>query len=86
MTEKGMKRLDVFSSDGKTLLRSYPLEDTPFAICKNNDELIASVNAYDDKIYQNKLKEYLDKLGCIEDGEASKRVIKLIEKNRISVD
>lgn len=32
MTEKGMKRLDVFSSDGKTLLRSYPLEDTPTGV------------------------------------------------------
>ena len=32
LTEKGLKRVDIFSPDGKQLLRSYPMDETPTGI------------------------------------------------------
>lgn len=32
MAQKGLRRIDVFSPDGKSLLRSYPLKETPTGI------------------------------------------------------
>lgn len=32
MTDKGVKRVDVFSPDGKTLLRSFPMDEAPTGI------------------------------------------------------
>lgn len=32
MTEKGVKRVDVFAPDGQSLLRSFPMEDAPTGI------------------------------------------------------
>ena len=32
MTDKGVKRVDVFSPDGKTLLRSFPMDEPPTGI------------------------------------------------------
>lgn len=29
MTQKGVKRVDIFASDGSSMLRSFPLDDTP---------------------------------------------------------
>ena len=37
LTEKGMKRVDVFSADGK-LLRSFPMDETPTGILVDGDK------------------------------------------------
>ena len=33
LTQKGTKQVDVFSADGKRLLRSFPMNETPTGIC-----------------------------------------------------
>lgn len=58
----------------------YPLEETPFPIATNNDELMENVLSFDDKVYQQKLEEFLQGKGCVEDGHASERVVELIRR------
>lgn len=36
LTQKGLQRLDLFSSDGKTLLNSYPLNEIPTGVVFHN--------------------------------------------------
>lgn len=38
LTQKGLKRLDQFSPDGKTLIRSYPLNDVPTGLLLTEDK------------------------------------------------
>lgn len=58
----------------------YPLEDTPFLIATNNDELIKNIENFDNDKYQTKVEEFLKEKGCIDDGHASERVVKLIKE------
>lgn len=58
----------------------YPLENTPFLLAKNNDELIDNVLTFDFNDYYNKNIIYLKKLGCCEDGHASKRVVEKMKE------
>ena len=60
----------------------YPLEDTPFPICKNNDELIHNIKVFDQNEYNEKTIKYLKGLGCAEDGNASKRLVELINQKK----
>ena len=61
------------------LNRTYPLEETPFPIARDNDTLIQNVLAFEDKEYQKQVEEFLADKGCIEDGHASERVVELIK-------
>lgn len=56
----------------------YPLDDTPFPIARNNDELIENILNFDPEKYEAKRVEFLDKLGCVEDGNASRRLTRFI--------
>ena len=58
----------------------YPLESTPFPIARKNNELFSNINAFDNTEYQIKVDEFLQEKGCIEDGNAARRVINLIQK------
>lgn len=58
----------------------YPLEETPFPIATNNNELMENVLSFDDESYQQKVEEFLRGKGCVEDGHASERVVELIRK------
>lgn len=57
----------------------YPLEETPFPIATNNDELMQNILSFDNEIYQKRVEEFLEDKGCIEDGHASERVVELIK-------
>lgn len=37
-TQKGTKRVDIFSNDGKTLLHSFPVDETPTGILPDGDK------------------------------------------------
>lgn len=58
----------------------YPLEETPFAIAQNNDQLMENIMAFDEMAYPEKVEKFLEDKGCVEDGHASERVADLIEK------
>lgn len=52
----------------------YPLEETPFPIARNNEELMQNIRNFDEAAYHNGVEEFLINKGCIEDGCASERV------------
>lgn len=39
MSEKGVRRVDVFSPDGKTLLRSFPMKEIPTGVLVDGDKI-----------------------------------------------
>lgn len=59
----------------------YPLETTPFPIAKSNKELIDNIVNFDAEAYETKRKQYLDGLGCIEDGRAAERIVEFLRKD-----
>lgn len=58
----------------------YPLSETPFPVSRNNEELLSNIDKFDSKKYELKRKEFLTKRGCIEDGNASKKVVNKIKE------
>ncbi len=58
----------------------YPLESTPFPVARNNDEMIKNIENFDENKYKADVESFLKEKGCMEDGNASKRVVDLIEK------
>lgn len=57
----------------------YPLESSPFKVCKSNKELYDNIVNFDEKKYQKDIDKFLKDKECYEDGNASKRVVELIE-------
>ncbi len=57
----------------------FPLEDTPFSIAQNNDELVENIHRFDASVYTNRIVEYMKKNGYADDGHASERIVDLIE-------
>ena len=58
----------------------YPLETTPFRISKNNDELVKSIENFNEKEYQKGVDKFLKDRGCYEKGTASKQLIDKINE------
>jgi CDP-glycerol glycerophosphotransferase len=56
----------------------YPIEETPFLIATSNDEMIKCIENYNDEVYHKKLEAFLVDKGCIDDGHASQRTVRLI--------
>lgn len=57
----------------------YPLEETPFPIAEDNEQLIQNVRAFDENSYRRNVKEFIAGKGCVEDGQAAVRVAELVE-------
>ncbi len=58
----------------------YPLESTPFKVCKNTNELCEAIKKFDDKKYQKEVDKFLKDRGCYETGNASEKVVdKILE-------
>ena len=47
LTQKGTKQIDLFSNDGKRLLRSFPISETPTGVCVDGEK--AFITAFDTK-------------------------------------
>lgn len=63
----------------------YPLEETPFPIATNNDEMISNIINFDNDKYQKDKEQFLVARGCKEDGKASERIVDLI-KNVMNIE
>jgi CDP-glycerol glycerophosphotransferase len=58
----------------------YPLESTPFPIAANNEALAENIRRFDEERYLQDVDAFLEEKGCIEDGNASRRIAdKIIE-------
>ena len=58
----------------------YPIETTPFPISADNDKLMADIMTYDEKEYREKVEAFLKDKGCIDDGHAAERVVRMIRQ------
>ena len=58
----------------------YPLEETPFSIADNIDDLKENIINYDSKNYIMKVESFLDKKDCIENGTSSAQIAEYIER------
>lgn len=58
----------------------YPLETTPFPIATNNEELMNNIMKFDQKDYEEKAETFIRQKGCIDDGNASERIVRVIQK------
>lgn len=58
----------------------YPLDEAPFPVSRNMYQLKEQIESFDQEEYQRKVNAFLKDKACIEDGEASKRVVDRIEK------
>lgn len=56
----------------------YPIEETPFPICRTNDELVAEILKFDMQRQKLAIDAFLKKRGCVDDGNASNRIVDLI--------
>lgn len=73
----------LYASDIKTYQNDrdvlFDLHDLPFPLAEDNDTLEANIASFDYNSYIDCLKRFYSKLGLIEDGRASKRVVKIID-------
>ena len=58
----------------------YPLSSTPFKVAENSDELVKKIMEFDDKKYQKEVDKFLKDRGCYEDGNASSRIVDILNK------
>ena len=58
----------------------WNLRELPFPLAETDDELKEQILNFNDKKYQEKLKDMFEKTGMKEDGRASKQVVDLIEE------
>ena len=53
----------------------YPLEETPFPLALERDELCDKIRTFDEALYAQKKEEFLAARGSFEDGHAADRVV-----------
>lgn len=58
----------------------YPIETTPFPIAKDSAELAERIKAFDNDKYLKDVDRFLEERGCMEDGQASKRIVEKINE------
>lgn len=57
----------------------HKFEDTPFTIATTNDELLSNISNFDQKKYENKIDDFLDRCKSVDDGKSSARIVDEIE-------
>ena len=58
----------------------YPLEETPFPIATDNEELEQAILSFDEERYLEDRDEFLRARGCWEDGHAAEKVVEKIKE------
>lgn len=58
----------------------YPLEETPFPIARDTEELLGKIAAFDEEQYHADCEKFLQARGCYEEGHAAERIVdKMLE-------
>ncbi len=71
--------LDDYVADRGKLL--WNVEDIPFPMVKNNNDLRKVIEKFDLREYLEKLEQMFNCVGLVEDGMATNRVINMIKNN-----
>lgn len=58
----------------------FDIDEIPFPVACNNDELMENILTFDQEAYEEKVERFIKEKGIIEDGYASRRVVNLIEE------
>lgn len=58
----------------------HKFEDTPFSLAINNEQLVQNIKDFDQSAYEQKIKDFLKMCECMDDGQASKRIVDKIEE------
>ena len=69
--------LDEYIADRGSLM--FDMDEIPFQTACNNDELIENILSFSQVSYEEHVREFMEKVGILEDGHASCRVADLIE-------
>ncbi|EHH0074495.1 CDP-glycerol--glycerophosphate glycerophosphotransferase, partial [Campylobacter coli] len=76
------KPIFIYASDYDSFILTSKLyhdySKLPFGLAKNFNELENCIANFDYDTYKQELKEWLENVGCIEDGKASKKISNLI--------
>lgn len=59
----------------------FELEKLPFVISKSTEEMIRNIESFDKERYLEQVDKFLKEQGCVDDGNASSRVVDWIENN-----
>ena len=70
--------LDEYIADRGKL--TWNMDEIPFDMAKNNKELENNIYEFKEEKYLDKLENTFKNMGLLEDGKASKRVVRLIEE------
>lgn len=70
--------LDKYRQNERPL--TVKLDDLPFPLAENSDELFKAISMFDEKKYVEKCAKFLKLQGSVDDGYAAARVIKKIEE------
>lgn len=57
----------------------YPINTTPFPIAVNNAELIDQIDKWSSDTYRADVKNFIKDKGCVDDGNASSRIVELLK-------
>ena len=52
----------------------FRLEDTPFPVSTDSDELEETILSFDEELFRKRVTEFLSDKGCMDDGDASVRI------------
>lgn len=70
---------DYIAERGDLFFDMYKL---PFPVALDHEKLIENIENFDAETYRNQLQQFMKENGIFEDGKASKRVVKLIERRQ----
>lgn len=72
--------LEAYIADRGDLF--FDVYKLPFPVALNNDELMERIEQFNEEEYRLKTEQFMKENGIFEDGKASKRVVKLMEKKQ----
>jgi len=58
----------------------YPLKESPFSVAMSMEKLVENITGFDADVYANEVKHFLNRMGCVEDGNASSRTVEFIKQ------
>ncbi len=58
----------------------FTMEEIPFPVAQDNDELVEAILGFDQEAYEEKVEAFIRRVGIMEDGRASERVVDLVEE------
>ena len=59
----------------------YPIEETPFLIARDQSVLKREIELFNENEYQKNVESFLLCKGVVDDGQASKKIVEIIENN-----